>query len=103
MGPVQGLDTPAYLVPGIRNWLLILPILTRLYTSVKPLMSEIWASKVSWWTDLSPTTILPWCPDPLFASTGLVAGGGVPGVGAGVGTWEGLYRVLPAYPPRTHI
>ena len=57
MPPVQGLDSPAYLVPGIEEWLLILPILTRLYTSVIPWNPEIWSSKVSWWTDLSPTTI----------------------------------------------
>ena len=55
MGPVQGLDTPAYLMPGIKEWLLILPTVGRLYTSVIPWNPENKASKVSWATDMSPT------------------------------------------------
>ena len=51
MGPVQGLDTPAYLVLGITKWLIILPIPNRLYTSVIPKNPEKWTPKVSWWTD----------------------------------------------------
>ena len=51
------MDTPAYLVPGIRNLAYLLPIPDRLYTSVISLMSEKWTDKESWSTDLSPTTI----------------------------------------------
>ena len=51
------MDTPAYLVPGNVKWLLILSILSRLYTSVIPLDLEIWVYKESWSTDLSPMTI----------------------------------------------
>ena len=55
MGLVQRLDTPAYLFCGIYLWSLGLPILSRLYTSVIPRMSENWAYKESWSTDMSPT------------------------------------------------
>ena len=55
---VQGLDTPAYSVPGIQEWLLILPIFNRLYTSVIPWDPENKPLEVSWSTDMSPTTIL---------------------------------------------
>ena len=58
MGPVQGLDSPAYLVPGMSKWLLILLISTRLYTSVIVLNPENRLSKESCPTDMSPTAIL---------------------------------------------
>ena len=51
------MDTPAYSVPGITKWLLILPILYRLYTSVIVLNPENYRHKESWPTDLSPTAI----------------------------------------------
>ena len=98
------MDTAAYLVPGIRKWLLGLPAILRLYTSVIPRNPEKWHYKESWSTDLSPTTILLSRTDPLTSS---VDGAG--GEGVYPGWWdEGwlggvLYRVLPAYPPGTHI
>ena len=97
------MDTPAYLVPGIDKWLFILPTSTRLYTSVIVLMCEIWASKVSWATDMSPTHYLR-----ESGSTGVgVPGGadreGVPGVGGtGVG-WEGAIPGTTQYPPSPRI
>ena len=39
------------------EWLLILPILHRLYTSVIPLDPENIGPQVSWSTDMSPTTL----------------------------------------------
>ena len=82
------MDTPAYLVPGIVNWLLILPISDRLYTSVKPWNPEKCTSKVSCATDLSPTTILyPWLGT-LVALVARPGGEGVPGV-VGTGGWSG--------------
>ena len=51
------MDTPAYLFCRICKWLLILPILTRLYTSVIVWNPEKWTLKETWSTDMSPTTI----------------------------------------------
>ena len=58
MPPVQGLDRPAYSFPGMKEWLLGLPILSRLYTSVIVPESEKWPSKETWPTDMSPTAYL---------------------------------------------
>ena len=80
MPPVQGLDTPACSFPGMREWLLILPIFSRLYTSVIPRNPEINDLKVSWSTDLSPTAMFD-PPDSARMSHGdTSAGEGVPGV-----------------------
>ena len=81
MGPVQGLDRPAYLMPGITKWLIILSILSRLYTSVIPLDREIWATKVSWATDMSPTTSFSLRHRGAAVASAAVRWGGVPGVG----------------------
>ena len=102
MPPVQGLDTPAYLFPRMKEWLLILSIFYRLYTSVIPLVSEIWALKVSCATRLSPTTIFSQRAVPVHpCSQPGHASGGVPGVEGLGGYLGGLYRVLPRHPPRT--
>ena len=107
MGDVQGLDTPAYLLPRIREWLLILPISDRLYTSVNPLDPEIHRLKESWPTDLSPTALFDSRDTPrgstdVMGPTGMVGEGCTRGSGD-EGRLGGLYRVLPRYPPRTHI
>ena len=65
-----------------------MPATARLYTSVIPLKPEIWASKVSWATDLSPTGILHCAGAALTLSVHRAGSGGVPGVG-----WDGWYRV----------
>ena len=79
------MDTPACLLPGITKWLIILPILHRLYTSVIPWDPEISLTKESWSTDMSPTTIFYCAPAPCTAvpRCTLLAGSGrgVPGVG----------------------
>ena len=104
MGAVQGLDSAAYSFPGICLWLLILPILNRLYTSVITRNPENNTSKVSCATDMSPTTLFTPrdCPVHRCTVPGGTArwGGGVPGVGypgwvAGVGGWVGYTGVLP--------
>ena len=74
-------------------------------------MSEKWALKESWSTDMSPTTILLCAGYPLTPGAADMRGRGVPGVvGTGVGagraipgTGRVLYRVPTGYPPRTHI
>ena len=83
------------------KWLLILPIYLRLYTSVIPLDPEICLAKVSWSTDLSPTTIYlvaaaraAWC-------TPVHGGCGVAGVYPGYGYWVGPGGVLYRVPART--
>ena len=82
----------------MKEWLLGLPISTRLYTSVIPWNCEIWALKVSYPTDLSPTTLFSPVYVPVNTCVVAVgAGGGVyPGWGYGVGL-GGLYR----YPTQT--
>ena len=57
MGLVQGLDSPAYLLPGIWFWSLGLPAVRRLYTSVIVRNPEKCRYKESWPTDLSPTAL----------------------------------------------
>ena len=52
------MDTPAYLKPGMKEWLLGLPATARLYTSVIPWNPEKCTYKVSCPTDMSPTAIL---------------------------------------------
>ena len=75
------MDTPAYLVPGICKWLLILPILIRLYTSVIPLDPEKWVNEESCPTDMSPTAIFYRCSRLLRVAARVPGGGrGVPGV-----------------------
>ena len=66
------------------EWLLILPILDRLYTSVIPLNPENRLLKVSWSTDLSPTALLG-TADPCteMYTCGGVGGGVYPGWGYG--------------------
>ena len=107
MGPVQGLDTRAYLVPGIREWLIILSILHRLYTSVIPWNLEKRLPKESCPTDMSPTTILLLCASTVqqqYSAEAACAGGGVPGVVGGPG-WAGrvYYPGTAQDHPRTHI
>ena len=102
MPPGQGLDSAAYLVPGIHLWSSGLTILTRLYTSVIVLNPEKWTHKESYSTDLSPTTIFT--PRDCHDTTrvdGHDGRGGVPGVGDD--GWLGgvLYRVPTQHPPRT--
>ena len=103
MCPVQGLDSPAYLFPGIREWLLILSILTRLYTSVNLRNPENNRLKVSWATDMSPTALFTsrdCMPRPGTAVTvmqGCTRGGEdgwVPG-----GCWEGAIPGTTQHPP----
>ena len=95
MTSVQGLDTPAYSVPGIKLWSLGLPAIRRLYTSVIVLMSEKWALKESRSTDLSPTTIFTQRQQPDHAGAATSAGRrGVPGVWDEGGPGR-VYRVLP--------
>ena len=90
------MDTPAYLLPGMKNSPYLSSILNRLYTSVIVLNPENNALEVSWSTDMSPTTIFN-----LAYRTARVAGScgrggrGVPGVWDEGGYREGLYRVLP--------
>ena len=97
------MDTPAYLFPGIPEWLIILPILIRLYTSVIPSNPENKGPEVSCPTDMSPTTIFS-----------LVHGGpshsrvssGVGGCTRGGGDWwvpGGYTGVLPGTLPGPHI
>ena len=89
------MDTAAYSLPGMRKWLLGFPAAARLYTSVIPKNPEKWSLKVSWPTDLSPTTILLSAALPLTSYPGVHGGRVYPGWwDTGVGR-EGLYRVLP--------
>ena len=95
------MDTPAYLLPGIKKWSLGFPAVARLYTSVIPKNPEKRADKESWATDLSPTTLLL-CHDWVRqCSEQRRHGGRCTRGGWGPGGWPGgLYR----YPgPPSHI
>ena len=97
------MDTPAYLKPGMKEWLLYLPILYRLYTSVIVLDPEILAHKESWSTDLSPTALFAQrhCTrgsTDVMGTTGMV-GRGVPGVGRSGRVREGYTGYYPAAIP----
>ena len=75
----------------------ILPILNRLYTSVITLNPEISGLKVSWPTDMSPTTIFSLGTDRWVTARMSTGGGrGVPGVWDVVGAWEGYTGTPPA-------
>ena len=88
---------PAYSVPGMKEWLLILPAYTRLYTSVIPWNLEKWTPKVSCSTDLSPTACFD-LADPCTEMYTCGSGGrGVPGV---VGRTGGAGRGYTGYPTR---
>ena len=98
--PVQGLDTPAYSVPGMENSAYLLSIPTRLYTSVIVLKCEKCPSKVSCPTDMSPTTMfyprVTACGTP---RTGVGQGGVYPGWGGGR-VREGAIPGTQDHPPR---
>ena len=71
----------------MKKWLLILPTILRLYTSVIPRNPEKWTHKGSWSTDLSPTTIFtPGCSPRV---PGYMYWGGWRGVPGVVGYWVG--------------
>ena len=96
MGPVQGLDTAAYSLPRMKEWLLILPILSRLYTSVIPWNPEINGLEVSWSTDMSPTTIFLESGHPrIYIRTSTGGAGVYPGWWRTVGAWEGYTGYYP--------
>ena len=94
------MDTPAYLFPEIWKWLLILPILNRLYTSVIVLDPENNGPEVSWSTDLSPTTTL-WLGADRWHTACMSTwwGRGVPGVWDGWGP-EGAIPVPSPHHPQ---
>ena len=97
------MDTAAYLFPGMKEWLLVLPAKPRLYTSVIPLDPEISALKESWATDMSPTALYLASACPCGSVPGSELGGRVyPGSGTG---WvpEGCYTGYPARPSQTPI
>ena len=101
------MDTPAYLFPEMKEWLLILPISYRLYTSVIVLNPEKCLTKETWSTDMSPTTIFYWRQHPrgstdVMCTTGMVGEGCTRGMGMRVGP-GGLYRGTTQTAPRTHI
>ena len=75
-------------MPGITKWLIILPILDRLYTSVNLRNPEIWALKESWSTDLSPRHFTAG-PTPRVHRTACTArpAGVYPGWGGVPGVW----------------
>ena len=63
-------------------------------------MSEKWTHKVSYSTDMSPTTIFYWLYRPSASRGALVPGGGCTrGSGVGWVPGGGYTGVLPAYPP----
>ena len=97
------MDTPAYLVPGITEWLIILPILNRLYTSVIVWNPGKCGLKVSCTTDMSPTTILSACLSPLVALVARTGGEGCTRGGVWLGWAGGAIPVPHQYPPRTLI
>ena len=94
------MDSAAYLFPGMEKWLLILPVLVRLYTSVIPLDPENNGLEVSWATDLSPTTIFYETCQGAAVASAAVAGEGVPGVGYGWVGWEGAIPGTTRLPSR---
>ena len=87
----------------MREWLLILSIPTRLYTSVIPGNPENNGLQVSWATDLSPTALFTLAALPLHAPVAMPgAGRGVPGVGM-LGGSGGAIPVPRPYRPGPHI
>ena len=101
MGPVQGLDSAAYLMPGIRKWLLILSIFDRLYTSVIPRKPENNGPEVSWPTDLSPTTTFSLAALPVVGAWTSVAAAAGGGCTRGIGRLGGREGYYTGYPPST--
>ena len=70
--------------------------MSRLYTSVIPPNPEKCGPKVSWSTDMSPTTSFSLAALPVYPLTGLAVLSLVyPGWGMRVGTWEGYTGYYP--------